>query len=142
MYRLHFLPWEDTSAELRAECFYQLVSLLACRAASQSSVALRNGLRGGFEEMSVHIGSFNMGNYPPPPRLEQWLPRKRRHDIYVVGVQEALYGMKRVDTPTSGQAGASWVAKLVEHFGDDYALLAEHSIVHGHTGILRPQRQR
>lgn len=36
--------------------------------------------------LSIYVGSWNMGNQPPPPKLSPWLPREG-YDIVAVGVQ-------------------------------------------------------
>ncbi|KAL0233437.1 hypothetical protein PCE1_001952 [Barthelona sp. PCE] len=42
------------------------------------------------EPLKLYIGSWNVGNETPCPRLEAWIPKKGNH-MYVFGVQEATY---------------------------------------------------
>eukprot|EP00050_Salpingoeca_kvevrii_P017330 m.64136 g.64136 ORF g.64136 m.64136 type:complete len:549 (+) comp7502_c0_seq2:166-1812(+) len=75
------------------------------------------------EQLSIFVGTWNLGNEPPPEALS-WIPR-RSHDIYVIGVQECLYP-KRSGFIDNEQ---DWFLTLHEAIGGDkYECVAEQTL--------------
>eukprot|EP01111_Echinosteliopsis_oligospora_P011988 TRINITY_DN4066_c0_g1_i2.p1 TRINITY_DN4066_c0_g1~~TRINITY_DN4066_c0_g1_i2.p1 ORF type:complete len:569 (+),score=102.56 TRINITY_DN4066_c0_g1_i2:125-1831(+) len=71
------------------------------------------------QQVRVFIGTWNMGDAPPPPSLHDWIP-PGQHDIYAIGVQECNY------QPRSGYSSCDedWFSTVLHHLGDDYAKIA------------------
>eukprot|EP00004_Rigifila_ramosa_P014759 TRINITY_DN3382_c0_g1_i2.p1 TRINITY_DN3382_c0_g1~~TRINITY_DN3382_c0_g1_i2.p1 ORF type:complete len:886 (-),score=216.50 TRINITY_DN3382_c0_g1_i2:43-2700(-) len=65
--------------------------------------------------LKVFIGSWNMGNNPPPQDLTPWLDNTNQYDLVAIGLQECLYEV-------SGQ-GAS-IAGLISKKGEKYTQAA------------------
>mgnify|MGYP001058381058 CR=1 FL=1 len=65
-------------------------------------------------ELSVFVGTWNVGNSAPPGDLSPWL-QPGVHDVYAVGAQECDF--------------RGWTDSLTSCFGEDYTLIANHSLM-------------
>jgi len=76
------------------------------------------------EDVHIFVGSWNMGNAPPPPNLGDWIPAPL-YDIYAIGVQECNY------TPRYGYSSCEedWVATVQDHLGDGYVKISSESLL-------------
>lgn len=79
---------------------------------------------GGRVELSVFVGSWNLGNAPPPVDLSSWLPKDQRCDIVAVGVQECQY------QPRLGISSCNedWTGSLETALGSRYELVEQSSM--------------
>jgi len=66
----------------------------------------------GYQDLTVFIATWNVGNAPPPDDLSPWIP-KEGHDIIVVGAQECGYD------PREGYftCQEDWDGVLIGHLG-------------------------
>ncbi len=76
------------------------------------------------EELSIFVGSWNMGNAPPADHLQAWIPRRTGIDVYAIGVQEAQWDSK------SEGSESQWFGALQEHLGDEYVRVVAFSLWH------------
>lgn len=74
-------------------------------------------------EVSVWVGTWNVGNAPPPDDLSSWIPIGP-HDVYAVAVQECKYS-PRLDYNTCRD---DWFGTLNRHFGPQYTMMKYHSL--------------
>lgn len=76
------------------------------------------------EDVNIFVGTWNMGNAPPPANLGDWIP-PGMYDIYAIGVQECNY------TPRSGYGSCEedWVATLQNHLGEGYVKISNESLL-------------
>lgn len=76
------------------------------------------------EDVHIFVGSWNMGNAPPPSNLGDWIP-PRVYDIYAIGVQECNY------TPRSGYSSCEedWVVTVQNHLGEGYVKISSESLL-------------
>jgi len=63
------------------------------------------------ENISVWVGTWNVGNNVPPEDLSPWIPPEG-HDIYVIGAQECNYKTRE----DMGSCNFDWGATLIRHF--------------------------
>jgi hypothetical protein len=75
------------------------------------------------EKLRVFIGTWNVGNAPPPDDLTPWIPLYAA-EIYVIGTQECNYTPRR-DIKT---CKVDWQMCLTRHFGRDYTMVKYHSL--------------
>jgi phosphatidylinositol-3,4,5-trisphosphate 5-phosphatase 1 len=47
------------------------------------------------EKVSIWVGTWNMGNAPPPEGTQSWLPERGKHDLIAIGVQECEYSPRK-----------------------------------------------
>lgn len=73
--------------------------------------------------LSVFAGTWNLGNYPPPDDLSQWIP-VGPHDLYIVATQECKYNA-RFDYNACRD---DWLGTLTKHFGSQYTMVKYHSL--------------
>eukprot|EP00467_Chlorarachnion_reptans_P002101 CAMPEP_0114496092 /NCGR_PEP_ID=MMETSP0109-20121206/5582_1 /TAXON_ID=29199 /ORGANISM="Chlorarachnion reptans, Strain CCCM449" /LENGTH=542 /DNA_ID=CAMNT_0001673335 /DNA_START=405 /DNA_END=2033 /DNA_ORIENTATION=+ len=75
------------------------------------------------QHLDVFIGTWNVGNAPPPADLSPWIP-KNKYTLYVIGTQECKYKWRE------GYENCSedWLATLASHFGSKYARLMYKSL--------------
>eukprot|EP01137_Pigoraptor_chileana_P011376 Opistho-2@62135 len=75
------------------------------------------------EKLSVFVGTWNVGNAPPPADLSPWIPRDAC-DIYAIGVQECQYEQR----PPYESCEDDWFSTIRSHLGGDYEPLECFSI--------------
>jgi len=71
--------------------------------------------------IQLFIGTWNVGNRPPPADLSPWLPREG-FDLYAIGAQECEYKHRK----EFATVRADWQHALMEHFGPDFKLVGTH----------------
>ncbi|CAI5524223.1 unnamed protein product [Closterium sp. Naga37s-1] len=71
------------------------------------------------QPIKLFIGSWNVGNAPPPDDLSPWLPKGTDHELIAIGSQECEY------QPRSGYATCmeDWVAAIKAHFAPHYKVV-------------------
>jgi len=74
--------------------------------------------------LDVFIGTWNVGNAPPPPDLSPWIPKDEKYSLYVIGTQECKYKFRE---PYDSCAD-DWKGTLVTHFGPSYCVLKQRSL--------------
>ncbi|CAI5531784.1 unnamed protein product, partial [Closterium sp. Naga37s-1] len=71
------------------------------------------------QPIKLFIGSWNVGNAPPPDDFSPWLPKGTDHELIAIGSQECEY------QPRSGYATCmeDWVAAIKAHFAPHYKVV-------------------
>lgn len=69
------------------------------------------------QTIKIFIGSWNVGNAPPPEDLSPWIPEG--FDLYVIGAQECNYPQRG----DFASCHADWGATLIRHFGVCFILV-------------------
>lgn len=71
----------------------------------------------------LFIGTWNVGNKPPPEDLSAWIP-KQGYDLYIIGTQECEYKHR------GGYSSCKedWEGTLKQHFGNAYQLVVAHEM--------------
>lgn len=75
------------------------------------------------EHIDIFVGTWNVGNAPPPDDLSPWIP-KERYILYVIGAQECKYKWRE----GYENCADDWLATLAFHFGSNYARLIYKSL--------------
>mmetsp|Transcript_19624 Transcript_19624/g.29285 ORF Transcript_19624/g.29285 Transcript_19624/m.29285 type:complete len:524 (+) Transcript_19624:295-1866(+) len=75
------------------------------------------------QTLDVFVGTWNVGNAPPPEDLSAWLP-KNKHSLYVVGAQECKYKHRE----GFASCEEDWLSSLKKHFGSKYVMLKAKSL--------------
>jgi len=77
-----------------------------------------------FMNVSLFMGTWNVGNTPPVvDNFEPWIP-KNKYDLYVIGVQECQYDQRHPYTTCD----EDWFTSLSNHIGDEYEVLEATSM--------------
>jgi len=71
-----------------------------------------------YETLKVFIGTWNVGNAPPPEDFSTWIPLGK-YDVYVVGCQECKYDARKGFKSCKDD----WDGTLTKHMGDKYVLV-------------------
>ena len=72
------------------------------------------------EDIRIWMGSWNMGDAPPPSEIDDWIP-KIGFDLYVIGVQECEYKPKgNEDSENTGGCEADWFGRIQNHLGTEF----------------------
>ena len=75
------------------------------------------------EELSVWVGTWNLGNAAPPSSLHPWISSTTKYDLYAVSVQECEY-------ETQGTTSeASWFDAVRQAVGEGYVTVAAVSLL-------------
>eukprot|EP00898_Chlorokybus_atmophyticus_P001207 jgi/Chlat1/2087/Chrsp17S02691 len=74
--------------------------------------------------VKVFIGTWNVGNAPPPADLSSWIPQDESNHIVVVGAQECQYSAR---SPYSS-CDEDWQQHFKQHLGPRYRLLTSQSL--------------
>ncbi|CAI6001691.1 unnamed protein product [Closterium sp. NIES-64] len=71
------------------------------------------------QPIKLFIGSWNVGNAPPPDDFSPWLPKGTDHELIAIGSQECEY------QPRPGYATCmeDWVAAIKAHFAPHYKMV-------------------
>lgn len=77
-------------------------------------------------QLSVFVGTWNVGNAPPQDNLTSWLPVQGQYDIIAIGAQECKYTPPR-DAGTSSNT-EDWFARIVRHVGPRYVVVFRESL--------------
>jgi len=75
------------------------------------------------KNLDVFVGTWNVGNAPPPADLSPWIP-KNKYTVYVIGAQECKYKFRE----QYQSCEEDWEATLYTHLGPEYALLKSKSL--------------
>lgn len=124
-------------AHEQRERFYEIANFFLTR---------HNDLRE--EEISVFIGTWNMGEAPPPPNtadLSQWI--KKDYDVYAIGTQECVYDpdkQEEGDRDVSANEGceADWFRRIDSCLGEDYVKVCGLSLKFMRLIVLVHQKHR
>ncbi|KJE90564.1 hypothetical protein CAOG_01864 [Capsaspora owczarzaki ATCC 30864] len=76
------------------------------------------------QSISVLVGSWNVGNTPPPSSMASWLRPTDNHDVIAVGVQECQYDPR----PEYESCEDDWFGSVAKTLGDRYTSVANISI--------------
>jgi endonuclease/exonuclease/phosphatase family metal-dependent hydrolase len=82
-------------------------------------------------DVSLFVGTWNVGNAPPPDDLSPWI-EVNKHDIYVIGGQEAQYKERE----GFSSCAEDWMHQLTSHFGDGYSLLVQSTLLEIRTTVF------
>lgn len=90
-----------------------------------------------YQQHSVFVGTWNVGNSMPPSSLRDWIPADKQYDMYVIGVQECAYKVPGTSivvysmSPGGGSNCAEFWYNLVrDAVGDGYTVVAKQSLWH------------
>lgn len=76
------------------------------------------------EDVTVFIGSWNVGKAPPPDSLHPWIPENSNFDIIVVGVQECEYNAR------SGESSETDFSNCIQNtVGSKYIKISSLSLL-------------
>jgi len=73
---------------------------------------------------SVFVGTWNVGNKPPPADLSPWIPGNK-YDIYVIGTQECDY---KLDLGKTVQQDFQESLATAIGSADDYKVISSHNL--------------
>jgi hypothetical protein len=74
------------------------------------------------QKIKVFIGTWNVGNKPPPDDLTPWIPDG--YDIYCIGTQECKYNPRGDFASCAGD----WGGSLIRHFGRGFTSIKYNSL--------------
>ncbi|GAB5366732.1 hypothetical protein AAMO2058_001168700 [Amorphochlora amoebiformis] len=75
------------------------------------------------QHLDVFVGTWNVGNAPPPSDLSAWIP-KDKYTLYVIGAQECKYKPREGFT----NCEEDWLKTLTNYMGPKYILLKAKSL--------------
>lgn len=128
------LSWKATEKPMVLQCSTtsQRERLYECFTFALSSL---NALPKREEEVKVFIGSWNMGDAPPPADIEElgkWIP-KSGYDLYAIGVQECEYKPKEAEdadvTLDESSCEADWFGRVLLLLGDEFVRVCSLSLM-------------
>lgn len=76
------------------------------------------------QNISILVGSWNVGNTPPPADMSDWLHPELNSDIVVAGVQECQYDPR----PNYEYCEDDWFTSVANCLGPNYETIASTSI--------------
>ncbi|CAM6093328.1 unnamed protein product [Calypogeia fissa] len=82
------------------------------------------------QEISMFIGTWNVGNARPPKDLSHWIPKNPDFEIVAIGSQECDYQPRQPFT----ECGKDWLHTLSSHLGARYKLV--HATSRGQMRLL------
>lgn len=82
------------------------------------------------QQLTVFIGSWNMGNTLPQNDLSTWIPANA-YDIYCIGVQECHYKLS-----SGSSCEQHWFSLVQQHCGNNYVRIAALSLRHMRLIVL------
>ncbi|KAL6076224.1 putative Inositol/phosphatidylinositol phosphatase [Balamuthia mandrillaris] len=76
-------------------------------------------------EITLFVGTWNLGNAPPPQSLSAWI-KPDAYDLYVIAAQECEYNLNH---SAHSNCEADWFHTLQQHLGEDYVTVASQSLM-------------
>jgi len=72
------------------------------------------------DQLSIFVGSWNMGNAPPPDSLGAWITPG--HMLYAIGTQECEYSVAEAESASTQGSGCErdWFASVHNQLGEQY----------------------
>ena len=115
---MHCLTFEFETAMDRELCFTWLRLLRTAPDLLADYLAGRivTGVMPSYVPVRIFVGTWNLGNKPPPDSLDAWVPVGERYDIYAIGTQESQY-LPRAGFETCER---DWITTLETHMGEEY----------------------